>query len=146
MGSRRESWYRDRLAEAVLGRKEVSIPLAGRADVATKTDVFEVEAIATWRHGLRQVVSYSVFSGLRGNLALFGEIPADIGDRIYRLLHKNRAGVRLWFYDATVGWMLIDGRRMARRHWSLKHQDEFTAEQLEIIRRVQNHGWEDYAA
>jgi hypothetical protein len=96
------------LVETLNGVAEVVLP-AGRADVATDIDVFEVEPVKRWRHGVRQAFAYAGMSGLRPNLALFGK--ADYLD-IYLKIRDTMPGMVLWVWHAN-GWVRITNRRLA---------------------------------
>lgn len=107
---------RDELATRVRGWIEVPVPF-GRADVATATDVFEVEPISRWQTGVRQVLAYAAATGLRANVALFGPTPRDQQLKIYLRL-RDRCGmtpVRLWLHCQVRGWQLITNRQDAQR-------------------------------
>lgn len=100
------------LARHVGGAVEVVL-LCGRADVATNSDIFEVEPIDNWRHGLQQVLAYSAETGLRPNLALFGE-RGDASDIYLKLRDRTHSRVTLWLHD-RYQWGRITNRRAASR-------------------------------
>lgn len=106
------------LALRVGGIAEVTLP-AGRADVATDTDVYEVEPVGSWKAGARQAFAYSAMSGLTANLALFG--PADYLP-IYLRIRDRMPGLTLWRLRGTHsdgrGWVKITSRAEAARRWS----------------------------
>jgi hypothetical protein len=83
----------------------------GRADVATPTDVYEVECFSTWRSGLRQVLAYAACCGLRPNLALV-EVPPSGALTVFAFLRKNLPGVRLHIYDRG-SWRAVTSMRAA---------------------------------
>lgn len=106
LGSAGEGPYIAELAEAVDGIAEVILP-AGRADVATNTDVFEVEPVATWVKGAQQAFAYGGMSGLHPAVALFGEaeyLP------IFLRVRDQMPGLTLWVF-ADYGWRKITSRR-----------------------------------
>lgn len=110
-----EAFYRDKLARQLRGLVEVALPF-GRADVATTTDVFEVEPVDRWRHGVRQVLAYAVQCNLVPNIALFGETTKDERLRMYlRLRDKLRCECVLWLYGPTYGWYRVTSRPAALR-------------------------------
>lgn len=115
----RESHYRDLLAAHVAGRIEVTIPLGGRADVMTETDVWEVEPLGSWKHGLRQAIGYAALSGLRGNVAVYGRLSADAAADLFETLRAAPVDVRLWIFDGVRGWELVGSSTAARREWRL---------------------------
>lgn len=112
-----EAWHIARLAEHVNGLTEVTLP-AGRADVATRTDVWEVEPIRSWRHGAQQAYAYGAMSGLRPNLGLFGKVDVE---RIYLKMRHAMPTIRLWvWYPDHMHWRPITSRRaslLALREW-----------------------------
>ena len=84
-----EHWLRDDLARQLRGITEAVLPY-GRADVMTAKTVFEVEAAQSWRAGMRQVLAYSVQSGLQPALALFGQAHRDAVLKMYLRLRDGR--------------------------------------------------------
>lgn len=98
------------LALYVQGLTEVSLP-CGRADVATSTDVFEVEPVTRWRAGARQAWAYAGMSGLHPNLALFGK--ADYS-RLYLKVRDTMPGMTLWVEHPARGWHRIQNRQDSR--------------------------------
>lgn len=130
-----ESHYRDLLAETVGGRTEVSIKLGGRADVMTSTDVYEVEPLGTWKVGLRQALGYAAFSGLRGNLAVFGFMRSDEAVALFLQLREAPIDIGLWLYDANRGWSRITSRKDAHRVWTLQSLSSKEQERRDLERR-----------
>lgn len=92
----------------------------GRADVATATDVFEVEPYKRWRDGIRQAFAYGAMTGLTPNLALYGlplsEFAADaLRLDLYLRIRDNAPAVALWFHGETQGWYKVTSRQTAMR-------------------------------
>lgn len=110
LGTAGEAPYIAALARTVRGFAEVTLP-AGRADVATDTDVYEVEPVRSWRTGARQAFAYGGMSGLRPALALFG--VADY-EPIYLRIRDRMPGLALWIWSGG-GWERVASRRSARR-------------------------------
>lgn len=108
-GHKGEGPYIAALAYVVGGIVEVRLP-AGRADVATNTDVFEVEPVSSWRHGAQQAFAYAGMTGLRPALALFG--PADYLP-IYLKIRDRMPGLTLWRWCGS--WDRVTSRREATR-------------------------------
>lgn len=106
-----EHHHRDLLARTVHGYVEVTLGPFGRADVATATDVYEVEPIGRWRHGLRQAVAYAAGSGCRANLALFGAATGETWLRIHTTLRDS--DVALWRLDGAL-WSRVTARTHCR--------------------------------
>lgn len=104
-----EGPYIAALAEQVGGIAEVILP-AGRADVATNTDVYEVEPVGSWRHGAQQAFAYAGMTGLRPALALFGE--ADYLS-IYIKIRDRMPGLTLWRWRDR--WDRVTSRTEATR-------------------------------
>lgn len=106
---RPELAYRDELAMQLGGRIEHRLPF-GRADVATDTDVFEVEPATRWRKGAQQAVFYGAVSGLRPNLAVFDDMPVspELATAIFDAITTSDAllGLRLWARDGST-WALV---------------------------------------
>lgn len=99
------------LADQVRGIWEVKL-ICGRADVATDTDVFEVEPLETWRQGLQQVLAYAQETGLHPNLALFGSARGVLD--IYLTLRDRMSGsVQLWVHEGV--WQSVTNRHIASR-------------------------------
>jgi hypothetical protein len=90
-----ESYYRDLLAKQVGGRVEAKL-IFGRADVLTDTHIFEVEPIATWRHGASQALQYGSQVGQRGALAIYGE-PDKLAHVFRELARLPEPGLELWW-------------------------------------------------
>ena len=109
-----EAIVRDELARKIGGLIEVQVPF-GRADIATETDIFEVEPFSSWTHGVRQVLAYSAQTGLRANIALFGPCSIDRQLAIYMRTRDmpGRTPLTLWFHCADRGWDRITSRRTA---------------------------------
>jgi hypothetical protein len=103
-----EHKLRDKLAQAQKGVTEACLPY-GRADVMTATRVFEVEPAAQWRHGVRQVLAYSMQCGLPPALALFGETHHDRVLSLYLKLRDGHPAVELWWYSYS-SWHRITSR------------------------------------
>ena len=55
-----EAFYRDRLAQKLGGKTEISTPV-GRIDILTPTEVIEVKRSANWKSAIGQVKSYGQF-------------------------------------------------------------------------------------
>lgn len=110
LGTTGEAPYIVSLARHVHGVPEVTLP-CGRADVATDTDVFEVEPTRSWTAGARQAFSYAGMTGLAPNLALFG--PADYL-RIYLRIRDRMPGLILWRWGDGI-WERVSSRRIAGR-------------------------------
>ncbi len=115
-----ESDVRDSLAKQVHGLIEVSLPI-GRADVATETDVFEVEPFRSWGAGIQQVLSYAAQTGMRPNIALFGDSSKDDRLRIFKKL-RDKLGYtatgfpcRLWIHQPSGWWEQITSAKAAGR-------------------------------
>jgi hypothetical protein len=87
----------DVLAVQLRGVRELVLPY-GRADVATASQIFEVESYTKWRFGMRQVLAYAAQTGLTPCLALFG--PAHSKDvlRLYLKLRDGHPPVELWWH------------------------------------------------
>lgn len=105
-----ETEYCVALAELVGGVLEVVLP-AGRADVATNEVVFEVESIATWRHGAQQAFAYGAMSGLKPALALFGR---DEYLDVYLEVRDKMLGLDLWVWR-NGGWVHATSRASVGR-------------------------------
>ncbi len=95
-----ESVVRDQLARQINGVIEVKLPY-GRADVMTKTHVFEVEHLDTYRAGIRQVLAYSVQAAVPPALAVFGRAARERVLKLYLELRDNKPKIELWWHD---GW------------------------------------------
>jgi hypothetical protein len=106
-----EAPYIAALAQHVRGLAEVALPV-GRADVATATDVFEVEPFTRWRYGARQALAYAGMSGLRANLALFG--AADYVP-LYLRVRDNLPTLTLWVWHPELRWRKVTNRQEAAR-------------------------------
>jgi hypothetical protein len=104
-----EHELRDRLARQLRGITEAVLPY-GRADVLTKSAVFEVETYRGWRNGARQVLAYSSQCGLPPALALFGRIHRDDLVKLYVKLRDGRPPVQLWWWTGG-SWTAITSRR-----------------------------------
>lgn len=101
-----EAVYRDDLARHVDGLIEVTLPF-GRADIATPTDVFEVEPAAHWGKGVQQALAYAAQCELRPNIALFGSTTSDARRRMrWRLGELPAPGCVLWLHG-QAGWERI---------------------------------------
>jgi hypothetical protein len=109
LGMYGEAPYIAALAGTVGGVAEVVLP-AGRADVATGTDVYEVEPVRSWRHGAQQAFAYAGMTGLRPALALFG--VADYL-QIYLRVRDRMPGLSLWVWRGH--WYPVSSRREAAR-------------------------------
>lgn len=96
------------LAHQVHGIPEVTLP-CGRADVATATDVFEIEPARSWRTGARQAFAYAGMTGLTPNVALFG--PADYLP-IYLQIRDRMPGLTLWRWQYGR-WVRVTSRQIA---------------------------------
>lgn len=96
------------LARQVAGVPEVTLS-CGRADVATSTDVYEVEPVGSWRTGARQAFAYAAMSGLAPNLALFG--AADYLP-LYLRIRDRMPTLTLWRWNAGRWWR-VTNRRVA---------------------------------
>lgn len=106
-----EGPYIASLARTVNGACEVVLPV-GRADVASSTEIFEVEPVRSWRLGLRQVLAYAAQTGLNPGLALFG--PAE-HEPIYLFLRDRLPSVSLWIWRSGLGWEKTTSRKAALR-------------------------------
>jgi hypothetical protein len=104
-----EGPYIAALAEVVGGIAEVVLP-AGRADVATNADVWEVEPVASWRHGAQQAFAYAGMTGLKPALALFG--LADYLP-IFTKVRDRMPGLTLWRWRGE--WVRVTSRTEAAR-------------------------------
>lgn len=104
-----EHLLRDQLARRIRGATEVSLPY-GSADVMTERMVFEVEALSSWRHGVRQVLGYSAQTGLPPALALFGAAHRDDVLKLYLKLRDGTPRIVLWWHTGQV-WHEIRSRR-----------------------------------
>ena len=109
MPSTGEGPYIAALARMIDGACEVVLP-CGRADVATNTDIYEVEPARSWRTGVRQAFAYAGQTGLSPGLALFGE--ADYL-KLYLFLRDLLPEITLWVWDGGGGWERITSRRTA---------------------------------
>lgn len=103
-----EGPYIAALARRVRGACEVTLPL-GRIDVATDDAVFEVEPVASWRKGARQVMAYAQQTGMKAALALFG--PADYVP-IYLYLRDRVQCIDLWVWRGR--WVHTTSRAKAQ--------------------------------
>jgi DNA-binding CsgD family transcriptional regulator len=105
-----ETPYRDELAAQVGGVVELLMPF-GRADVATQTDVFEVEPADRWSTGLQQAAAYGVLSGRRPNLAIYAEtiIPVEKAVRIFEAMADLPTPIGLWIRGPN-GWTTVERR------------------------------------
>lgn len=97
---RGERVYSAFLALQVDGLVEVDLNPFGRADVATERDVWEVEPLSSWKHGMRQVAAYVRGSGCRGNLALIGDAFPPLQNIIFH--ECQNAGFRLWWWNSVA--------------------------------------------
>lgn len=104
-----EHELRDRLARQLNGITEAVLPY-GRADVLTKSAVFEVETYRGWRTGARQVLAYSSQCGLPPALALFGQIHRDDLLKLYVKLRDGRPPMQLWWWTG-YSWKAISSRK-----------------------------------
>jgi hypothetical protein len=116
-GQLEEHRLRDKLAAQLHGITEATLPY-GRADVLTERIVFEVEPWRQWRHGVRQVLAYSVQTGLPPALALFGTIHRDDLLKLYLKLRGdicrgNAGAVGLWWWAGDF-WQHISSRARCR--------------------------------
>ena len=104
-----EHYLRDELARRIRGVTEANLPY-GRPDVMTDQAVFEVEPLAKWRNGVRQVLAYSAQTGLEPTLALFGAAKNDQVLKLYLKLRDGSPRVHLWWYSGR-GWESVHSRR-----------------------------------
>lgn len=111
LGEKGEAPYIAALARHVQGVAEVILP-AGRCDVATGTDVYEVEPVRSWRKGAQQAFAYAGMTGLRPALALFG--PADYLP-IYLAMRDRMPGLALWVWEGWGAWTRVTSRTVAAR-------------------------------
>lgn len=96
------------LARQLGGVPEVTLPV-GRADVATSTDVYEVEPVKSWRYGARQAFGYAGMTGMAANLALFGMAEYL---SIYLQIRDRMPGLTLWrWHDGK--WQRVTTRSTA---------------------------------
>lgn len=107
LGTRGEAPYIAALARHVRGVAEVTL-VAGRADVATNEQVFEVEPARQWRRGAQQAFAYGGMTGLRPVLALFG--PIDLLP-IYLRIRDKMTPLELWAWRGR--WEPVTSRRTA---------------------------------
>jgi hypothetical protein len=107
-----EHRLRDELAVAVRGITEATLPF-GRADVLTAETAFEVKSFTSWRSGVRQAIAYSVQTGCRPGLALFGKASRAEVLAVYLKLRNNRPPVDLWWHSG-LGWEPITSRVSCR--------------------------------
>lgn len=96
-----------KLAAKVGGSVEVVLKFCGRADVANNDRIWEVEPIQSWRKGLRQVLAYSVETGLKPCLAIY---VAGVNDASVKSIHAKlrdefNSQVELWVYNGR-GWIV----------------------------------------
>jgi hypothetical protein len=122
------------LANDVLGVVELRLR-CGRADVANATDVFEVEPINAWTHGLQQVFAYAYETGLHPNLALFGE-GGNGALNVYLILRQLSPRVSLWLHTGWE-WRRITNREDAQRRMRLKSLVDFDREEQEYAAELQ---------
>jgi hypothetical protein len=108
LGSTGEDPFIASLTQAVNGIAEVCLP-AGRADVATDTEVFEVESVQSWRAGAQQAYAYGAMSGLRPHLALFG--PANYLP-IYLRMRDHMPDLTLLVW-ASESWVWVTSSSVA---------------------------------
>jgi hypothetical protein len=117
-GRLEEHRLRDNLAAQVHGITEACLPY-GRADVLTATAVYEVETARKWRDGVRQVLAYSLQTGLPPAVALFGTIHRDDLLKLYIKLRgdqwwRNSMGtIALWWWGGAA-WEHICSRSRCR--------------------------------
>jgi hypothetical protein len=103
-----EHLLRDILARTVRGLTEGNLDY-GRPDVINGQTVFEVESLATWRHGVRQVLAYMAQTGLEPALALFGEARSERVLKMYLKLRDSHPRIHLWWFS-TNRWEPITSR------------------------------------
>jgi hypothetical protein len=69
-----ENWYRDRLAQQLNGKTEVTTPV-GRIDILTKTEIIEIKSSKNWKNAIGQVKAYGQYHpDRRLRIHLFGQI------------------------------------------------------------------------
>lgn len=104
-----EGPYIAALAQQLGGACEVALPV-GRADVATKTTIFEVEPAHQWRTAVRQAYGYAGQTELTPAIALFGEANYL---QIYLFVRDRLPGMQLWIYRGS--WEHTTNRQAASR-------------------------------
>lgn len=106
----------DDLAHDLQALIEVRLPF-GRADIATESLVFETEALATWRHGVRQVLAYHAQTGLAPCLALFGEAHRVEVLKMFLRLQSATPSIQLWWRSRHV-WCHLQTKRDCRKMYA----------------------------
>jgi hypothetical protein len=109
-----EHLLRDQLARQIGGVTEVCLPY-GSADVMTTRLVFEVESLAKWRHGVRQVLGYAAQTGLPPALALYGDALRDDVLKMYIKLRDGSPRIHLWWHTGQT-WREIHNRTLAGKN------------------------------
>lgn len=97
---RPESWYSDRVAEALGGCREVVVP-RGRADVVTETHAIEVEFAAKWKNSIGQALWYGFQLNKSAGIVLIMEDPvkdAPSAIALASLIQHHQLPIKLWLW------------------------------------------------
>jgi hypothetical protein len=90
-----ETWYRDRLAQALNGQTEVKTEV-GRIDILTAREIIEVKAAPNWKHALGQILVYgNYYPYHQKRIHLIGEFSKTDLSKAMRQCQR---------YGVTVTW------------------------------------------
>lgn len=100
VGIRKESYFRDKLADELGGETEVEV-LNGFIDVATEDEIIEVKRKNRWKHAVGQVMVYGVY---RENLDKRIHLIDDLSDCNEWLIEDacNRLGIKVSYEKDPV--------------------------------------------
>lgn len=97
----RESWYQERLAEAMGGVLEYRLPDGTRVDLLTETEAIEVDFAPKWAESIGQALWYAAQTGRRPAVALIVSGPRDARYSARIRAVSERFGLGLTVYEVA---------------------------------------------